>query len=1581
MAPVASSPPLPTNASGRTHGRSSPNPSGSSHAHLVTLPIHNPTLAPPLQTVSSSRLALYGLPGVTTSTQSLNANASVPAVSPGPATTSLEPLAPHLASAEAHLGRMTLTAPDNMMRRRAQEKEKERRARKIVKKQERAREAMVALSGSASHGHRPLPILTVPASAPGRAPRSRPVTPQDHGSSSSGGEARRARNGRSPNRSTRERATSAPRAPEAISQDVAAQVQTSAPSARQSRTRAHDRDQPRTTHSRSSTGVLAIATGESLEASSSGGAALALDPPSRPASASSAPRAVENTNVNVPRMNPSGGRQRSVTPSIRSNPAAPPPIEAEPAPPPFPEGSTRPPSPPRAPPTEAGEFWTSDDERTWADYRRRVPDSPPPAFLSEASESDSEEQAEQAISSASAPAHSPADGDHSDDSSEGSVDVTLRSPMSEDRRAWEDDVQRGLSFEQRVQRLEARRRRADNLAGTAIEIHEGDRRVSGDAGSPLLVQSQPEPSLATPVEAAASVRAEVSILQTPGATSSLPSAVALAPSPTPSAAIPATQLPSPSANMRPTDPSALVMPPQVGLSQNRALAQLSLPRPAGEHSKQPKKRPSAARPGPGREPSTSSLAPTAVRPRPTSDSYSRFRDDASAAADRRRLAWGFAPGRQMEIVTAPARRSEADLPALDPHIPTAAIGSNVPSTMPGAFLDADDHGTADDSDPSSSSEAEWAAETAAFEALRRAAETTAAVQDSEEDSDGSGEEYAHHPALLRSPMTRLEDALPKAPPPLALGRTRGGGVAYDASDSDDSLGEDDESESEDSGSEDDGLVRVVNPRWALPSQEPAQADRALYTSASAADRAAPEHHVDRVKGEQDATAVRSPTSRAQKAAQKQRRGPRKAAAAASRASSSAPDLVLPAQSSLADAAGPAELGSAYRRGGEDDSAPVRTVSRPSLDSAHTFVDRRPSTTSLKTTSGSSIWHGRLPGAPIPPSRQAETTDRLKDLFGVPLSPSSPTLPDRAYLDTVKQTELPPRLLPSQSSSADRHATPSNSVAQTDEQQLRRDTLLDIARLQGVAPQGSSLAALERLLANSLRSEPVDASNAVPIPGARLSRQGAITSSRRSSRPPPPVPPRTNVPLITAASIARSGSFINPRSSFAPLPRQTRLPTITDATRHFPRTTGDGGSAAGDEEIDAQAGSERRPPALPPRIPVAGGRVSAMLERFEGPQRTGAAAQSSPGPHREVAMDGVEAPSGSSARTSTRPFSPPLIDLSIPDSGPPSTPQRRRPPPPPPTLAEAAGSASHQSSPAPPLPPRIAETLVSNPEAPALPRSTSYPHLFHTDSPQDRARRSALDALIRNEVAEERPVTAPTTPGASGSSRLAQRPPPSLPGDSPSRPLHSGERRPLPVTPGPPGSAVVQVLPVSSTRRDSDTPSSAQPPASAAVGPSVAPANGVTSETGQRYITDLDIVASRLEADPSSSHFDDIALLQDFLGPALPSSLSPAELSSIPLGIVEVEKRRVTKEGKTKTKLACLGVRVDRCGICLGQFKEGQGAYVLGGCLHVFHGRAEAEGGPASVGLPSPDCAREWFRRSRVCPMCRVPALEEDRARV
>lgn len=52
-----------------------------------------------------------------------------------------------------------------------------------------------------------------------------------------------------------------------------------------------------------------------------------------------------------------------------------------------------------------------------------------------------------------------------------------------------------------------------------------------------------------------------------------------------------------------------------------------------------------------------------------------------------------------------------------------------------------------------------------------------------------------------------------------------------------------------------------------------------------------------------------------------------------------------------------------------------------------------------------------------------------------------------------------------------------------------------------------------------------------------------------------------------------------------------------------------------------------------------------------------------------------------------------------------------------------------------------------------------------------------------------------------------------------------------------------------------------------------------------------------------------------------------------VGTIEVERRRVTKDGRIKLKLALLGVRVDKCGICLSQFKERESAALGPTCQH------------------------------------------------
>lgn len=73
------------------------------------------------------------------------------------------------------------------------------------------------------------------------------------------------------------------------------------------------------------------------------------------------------------------------------------------------------------------------------------------------------------------------------------------------------------------------------------------------------------------------------------------------------------------------------------------------------------------------------------------------------------------------------------------------------------------------------------------------------------------------------------------------------------------------------------------------------------------------------------------------------------------------------------------------------------------------------------------------------------------------------------------------------------------------------------------------------------------------------------------------------------------------------------------------------------------------------------------------------------------------------------------------------------------------------------------------------------------------------------------------------------------------------------------------------------------------------------------------------------------------------------------GRVEVQRRRVTSDGRVKLKMSVLGVSVNRCGICISQFREGQHASLNPLCRHVFH----------------ENCLRQWLVRSRTCPLCRI----------
>ena len=131
------------------------------------------------------------------------------------------------------------------------------------------------------------------------------------------------------------------------------------------------------------------------------------------------------------------------------------------------------------------------------------------------------------------------------------------------------------------------------------------------------------------------------------------------------------------------------------------------------------------------------------------------------------------------------------------------------------------------------------------------------------------------------------------------------------------------------------------------------------------------------------------------------------------------------------------------------------------------------------------------------------------------------------------------------------------------------------------------------------------------------------------------------------------------------------------------------------------------------------------------------------------------------------------------------------------------------------------------------------------------------------------------------------------------------------------------------------------------------------------ITDLDVAVAHL--DHPATHYEWATLISDFLGPAREQTQrTTEELEGISVGRVELEHRRVTTSGQVRVRLSVAGMRVDRCGICLEQFREGQLACILP-CFHMcvlfmtdhsFHNH----------------CTIELLRHAQQCPVCRRDIL-------
>ncbi|KAG5338752.1 hypothetical protein C0989_006274, partial [Termitomyces sp. Mn162] len=124
------------------------------------------------------------------------------------------------------------------------------------------------------------------------------------------------------------------------------------------------------------------------------------------------------------------------------------------------------------------------------------------------------------------------------------------------------------------------------------------------------------------------------------------------------------------------------------------------------------------------------------------------------------------------------------------------------------------------------------------------------------------------------------------------------------------------------------------------------------------------------------------------------------------------------------------------------------------------------------------------------------------------------------------------------------------------------------------------------------------------------------------------------------------------------------------------------------------------------------------------------------------------------------------------------------------------------------------------------------------------------------------------------------------------------------------------------------------------------------------VTDFDVLVSQIseEEHRDGSNYDALLILSEFIGPASPSQsiahsvpasgISPRQAPStaermpapnVPLlGNVRLERRRTTKDGRVKLKLGLLDAAVDKCGICLTQFRSGDVAQLGSVCRHAFH---------------------------------------------
>ncbi|KAI0696848.1 hypothetical protein BC835DRAFT_1340966 [Cytidiella melzeri] len=123
-----------------------------------------------------------------------------------------------------------------------------------------------------------------------------------------------------------------------------------------------------------------------------------------------------------------------------------------------------------------------------------------------------------------------------------------------------------------------------------------------------------------------------------------------------------------------------------------------------------------------------------------------------------------------------------------------------------------------------------------------------------------------------------------------------------------------------------------------------------------------------------------------------------------------------------------------------------------------------------------------------------------------------------------------------------------------------------------------------------------------------------------------------------------------------------------------------------------------------------------------------------------------------------------------------------------------------------------------------------------------------------------------------------------------------------------------------------------------------------------HMTELDLLAARvIDEDSNSRRYEDLLRIAEIAGPAVPLGEGAEPLPLPPSGRVKLERRRVTKDGRVKLKLTLMDAVVDKCNICLSQFKDAEIACLATNCPHAFHEY----------------CLKRWLAKSRSCPLCRA----------